>query len=161
MGYGVTKGSQMSGRTTTGIGGSRPLWRVLYESAEITITSWYVDVDGIRIRVAELGDLTCCLSYRYPVIKMTAVVGGLELAIAAPLAIAAGAPVLICAGFVSACGLIIGLLCDQRRNPRYLEIHATLRGRRVVLFGTGDRREFGFVWRALGRAVEDNRQPLP
>jgi hypothetical protein len=88
----------------------KPAFRVLYESAEITITSWHIHVDGLRINVSELRAVERHMTYGY-----------------------------------------------FRKNPRYLEIHATLRGRRIVLFGTRDDRIFGFVWRALVRAVEDNR----
>ena len=76
-------------------------------------------------------------------------------------AVAYGSAMMICVGFLSACGMAAGVLNDFHRNPRYQEIHATLRGRRVVLFGTRDHRIFGFVWRALVRAIEDNRQLYP
>jgi uncharacterized SAM-dependent methyltransferase len=139
----------------------KPVFRVLYESDEITITSWHIHVDGLRINVAELGAVERHLTYGYPTVKVAAITAGLELAIAAPFAVVYGSAMMICVGFVSAAGMALGALNDFHKNPRYQEIHATLRGRRVVLFGTRDHRIFGFVWRALVRAVEDNRQMYP
>ena len=139
----------------------KPVFRVLYESDEITITSWHIHVDGLRINVSELRAVERHLTYGYPTVKVAAITAGLELAIAAPFAVAYGSAMMICVGFLSACGMAAGVLNDFHRNPRYQEIHATLRGRRVVLFGTRDHRIFGFVWRALVRAIEDNRQLYP
>ena len=139
----------------------KPVFRVLYESDEITITSWHIHVDGLRINVSELRAMERQLTYGYPTVKVAAITAGLELVIAAPFAVAYGSAMMICVGFLSACGMAAGALNDFHRNPRYQEIHATLRGRRVVLFGTRDHRIFGFVWRALVRAIEDNRQLYP
>jgi uncharacterized SAM-dependent methyltransferase len=139
----------------------KPVFRVLYESDEITITSWHIHVDGLRINVSELWAVERHLTYGYPTVKVAAITAGLELAIAAPFAVAYGSAMMICVGFVSAAGMALGALNDFHQNPRYQEIHATLRGRRVVLFGTRDHRIFGFVWRALVRAVEDNRRLYP
>ena len=139
----------------------KPVFRVLYESDEITITSWHIHVDGLRINVSELRAVERQLTYGYPTVKVAAITAGLELVIAAPFAVAYGSAMMICVGFLSACGMAAGALNDFHRNPRYQEIHATLRGRRVVLFGTRDHRIFGFVWRALVRAIEDNRQLYP
>lgn len=139
----------------------QPPWRVFYRGAEITITSRYVDVDDLRIRIAELYELNRCLTYRYPGVKLAAATGATELGIAVPFAVGYGSLAMLCAGLLSAAGMALGVLADARRNPRYQEIHATLRGRRVVLFGTGDHREFGFVWRALVRAVEAERDTRP
>ena len=139
----------------------RPVFRVRYRSDEITITSWHIHVDGLRIDVAELRAVEQHLSYGYPSLKVAAFAAGVELAIAAPFAVAYGSAMMACVGLVSAIGMAAGALDDFHRNPRYQEIHATLRGRRVVLFGTRDHRIFGFVWRALVRAVEDNRSLYP
>jgi uncharacterized SAM-dependent methyltransferase len=105
--------------------------------------------------------MTRCLTYRYPMVKVAAVTAGLELAIAAPFAVAYGSALMVCAGLVSACGVAIGVIGDAQRNPRYQEIQAVIRGQRVVLFGTRDQQRFGFVWRALVRAVEANRDLDP
>jgi len=139
----------------------KPVFRVLYESDEITITSWHIHVDGLRINVSELRAVERHLTYGYPTVKVAAITAGLELAIAAPFAVAYGSAMMAGVGLVSAIGMAAGALNDLHRNPRYQEIHATLRGRRVVLFGSRDHRIFGFVWRALVRAVEDNRQLHP
>jgi hypothetical protein len=147
--------------STSSASRSKPLWRVLYEGAEITVTTWHVEVDGLRVAIPELRGMTRCLTYRYPMVKVAAVTAGLELAIAAPFAVAYGSALMICAGVVSACGVAIGVIGDAQRNPRYQEIHAVVRGQRVVLFGTRDQQKFGFVWRALIRAVEANRDLYP
>jgi hypothetical protein len=139
----------------------KPAFRVLYRGAEIIVTSWHVEVDGLRVAVSELQDMTRCLTYRYPLVKVAAVTAGLEVAIATPFAVAYGSAMMIGVGLLSAAGMALGALGDYHRNPRYQEIHATLRGRRVVLFGTGNQQEFGFVWRALIRAAEDNRELYP
>jgi len=147
--------------STSSASRSKPLWRVLYEGAEITVTTWHVEVDGLRIAIPELRGMTRCLTYRYPMVKVAAVTAGLELAIAAPFAVAYGSAMMAGVGLLSAIGMAAGAINDLHRNPRYQEIHATLRGRRVVLFGSRDHRIFGYVWRALVRAVEDNRQLRP
>jgi len=139
----------------------RPAFRVLYESNKITITSWDIRVNSLRINVSELGAVERHLTYGYPTIKVAAIAAGLELAIAAPFAVAYGSAMMIGVGLLSVCGMAVGALNDFRKNPRYQEIHATLRGRRVVLFGTRDHRIFKFVWRALVRAIEDNRLRYP
>ncbi|WP_433375646.1 DUF6232 family protein [Actinoplanes sp. CA-142083] len=147
--------------STSSASRSKPLWRVLYEGAEITVTTWHVEVDGLRIAIPELRGMTRCLTYRYPMVKVAAVTAGLELAIAAPFAVAYGSALMVCAGLVSACGVAFGVIGDAQRNPRYQEIHAVIRGQRVVLYGTRDHQQFGFVWRALIRAVEANRDLYP
>ncbi|WP_030439911.1 DUF6232 family protein [Actinoplanes subtropicus] len=139
----------------------KPVFRVLYQSDEITITSWHIHVDGLRINVSELWAAERHLTYSYPTVRVAAITAGLEVAIAAPFAVFYGSALMIGVGLLSACGMAVGALNDFHQNPRYQEIHATLRGRRVVLFGTRDHRIFGFVWRALVRAVEDNRQLSP
>ncbi|MET0522829.1 MAG: DUF6232 family protein [Jiangellaceae bacterium] len=144
----------------TRLGSSEPVWRVFYRSAKIIITSRYVEVDGLRIPMAELRGLTRSLAYRYPMVKVAAVTAGVELGIAVPFAAILGSGMVILAGLVSACGMAIGVWGDCRRNPRHMEIHAVIRGQRVVLFGTADQREYGFVWRALLRAVEANEAPI-
>lgn len=154
----VTKGSQMS---TSSASRRKPVFRVLYESDEITITSWHIHVDGLRINVSELWAAERHLTYGYPTVRVAAMTAGVELAIAAPFAVLYGSAMMIGVGILSACGMAAGALNDFHKNPRNLEIHATLHGRRVVLFGTRDQRIFGFVWRAMVRAVEENRQLNP
>jgi hypothetical protein len=139
----------------------KPAFRVLYRGPGITITSWHIHVDGLRIPVPELHHMTRCLTYRYPMVRVAAVTAGLELAIAVPIAAIFGSAMMIAAGLVSAGGMVIGVWGDSRRNPRYQEIQATLHGRRVVVFGTGDHQQFGFVWRALIRATEVNSELYP
>lgn len=155
------RGSLMSAKRSTGLGRNKPMWRVYFDSAQITITSWYVEVDDIRVPVPALHGLIRCYTYRHPMTRTAAVTAGLELAIAAPLAVAYSSAVMAAAGLLSACGMAVAVWGDWWRNPRYMEIRAVVRGRRVVLFGTHDAQQFGFVWRALVRTVEANRELLP
>lgn len=142
-------------------GGRRPPWRVLYMDKTITITSWYVELGRERIAVSELHNVVRCLTYRYPIVRVAAFTGGLEVLIAMPFAAVYGSALIAAVGVLSALGMVMGVWTDYRRNPRISAIEATIRGRRVVLFRTHDKQRFGFVWRALVRAVEDNRGPLP
>lgn len=148
----------MSVEMEPGVGrADRPAWRIHYGSAEIIVTSWYVEVDGLRVPIRELRAATRVLTYRYPLVKVAAVTGAVELGIALPFAAVGQSWAMLGVGVLSAFGMVAGIWGDSRRNPRHQEIHATVRGRRVVLFGTGDHREFGCVWRALVRAVENDR----
>jgi hypothetical protein len=140
-------------------GDRRRRWRLLYADEEITITSWYVERDGVRIAVAELRDVMIHRTYRYPIFKVAAVLGGVEAVIVGGAAVAADSPWTILAGLVSTATVALGALADYRRNPRFMSIEANIRGRYVVLYSTSDQQRFGQVWRALIRAVEDSRDP--
>lgn len=132
----------------------------LYRSSEITITHRHVTVDGIRIPVGRLLPIERCLTFRYPMLRVAAVTGGIELAIALPIAVAQSSALMVGVGLLSAAGMLAGAWGDARRNPRRMEIHATVRGQWVVLYSTTDHREFGRVERALIRAVEHHRDHL-
>jgi len=144
-----------------GGGVSRPPWRVLYQDPRITITSWFVEVDGRRIAIPELQDAVRCLTYRYPLARVALVTGGLELALATPFAVWHGSALMLCAGFVAATGMALGALRDFHRNPRLMTIEAQIRGKRLVLYRTQDQKQFGHVWLALVRATEDCRDLRP
>ena len=148
-------------RLGTGSGGRRPPWRVHYATDTITITSRYVQVAGTRIATSELHDVVRCLTYGYPLLRVAAVTGGVELLVAAPVAVAYGSAMVACAGLLTAAGMALAAYADHRRNPRLMTIEATVHGHRVELFRTLDEREFGQVWRALVRATENIREPLP
>jgi Family of unknown function (DUF6232) len=135
--------------------------RAVYYNRAIVVTSTYVQVGRVRIPVAELQDVVRCLTYRYPVVKVALVTGAIELALAAPFAAVYGSAVMLGAGVLSALGMALGALVDARRNPRFMALEATCRGRRITLFRTADADEFGRVRTALIRALEDNREPLP
>ncbi|MEV4707161.1 DUF6232 family protein [Actinoplanes sp. NPDC049316] len=144
-----------------GGGAGRPPWRVLYQDQRITITSWFVEVAGHRIAIPELRDTVRCLTYGYPLVRVAAVTGGLEIALAAPFAVAYGSALMLCAGVVAAAGMGLGALRDFHRNPQFMTIEAVIRGHRVVLYRTRDRKEFGHVWLAMVRAIEDCRGSRP
>lgn len=141
--------------------GRQPPWRVLYMDKTITITSRYVELNRDRIAVSELHGIVRRLTYSYPIVKMAAITGGLEVLLAIPFAAAYGSALIGGIGVLSALGMVMSVWADYQRNPRIMAIEATVRGRQVVLFRTRDKQRFGFVWRALVRAVEDNRWPLP
>ena len=143
--------------TGGGGGGRRPRWRIIYRDDRIIITSWYVEVDGARIPITDLRDVLVCLTFRYPVVKVTVVLGLIEAAIAGTSAAVLESGWMIVAGLVSACTVAMGAITDHRRNPRFMTIEAIRYGRRIVLFRTRDKEKFGQVRRALIRAIEDNR----
>jgi hypothetical protein len=149
------------GPETGGGRGRRPRWRIFYRDSEIIITSWYVEVEGIRIAVPELQDMVVCLTRRYPIVKVAAVMSGIEAVIAAGSAAAYGSGWLILAGLFSAGTVALGAVADYRKNPRFMAMEATIRGQHFVLYQTRDKQKFGHVWRAMIRAAEDNRDPLP
>lgn len=146
---------------TRGGGGSRrPTWRIIYEDGDITVTSWYVETGGVRIPIADLGEVLVCLTYRYPVVKVTAVLGLIEATIAGATAAALESGWVIVAGLVAVGTVATGAITDSRKNPRFMTIEANRCGRPVVLFRTQDKQKFGQVRRALIRAVEENRRLL-
>ena len=120
-----------------------------------------VEVAGVRIPLPELHRVERCLTYRYPVLRVAVFTGVVELLIAAPFAAAYGSALMIGAGMLSAAGMAIGAWTDHLANPRFMAIEATVRGRRVVLFETIDKRIYGQAWRALLRATENAERPLP
>jgi hypothetical protein len=138
-------------------GRRRRRWRLLYVDEEITITSWYVETDGVRIAVIELRDVVVHRTYRYPIFKITAVLAGAEAVIVGTSAAVTGSAWTILAGLLSTATVALGILADYRKNPRLMAIEANIRGRHIVLYRTSDQQKFGQVWRALIRAVEDTR----
>jgi hypothetical protein len=152
----------MASEFRTGVrSGHRPRWRVHYVGSQMIVTSLYIEVAGTRVRVPELRDIRRCLTFEYPMLKMTAIMGATGVVLAAPLVAAYGSSVLIVAALASTFGMIFGAGVEYRKNPRVMAIEATARGQKVVLFSTRNRQEFGHVWRALVRAIEENREPPP
>jgi hypothetical protein len=136
-------------------------WAVFYSDPTITVTTRYVQTSQGRFDVADLHDVVRSLGYEYPGIKVALVTGGIELVLAAALTVASHSWLMACAGFVAVLGVALGVLVDARRNPRWMELHARYRGHQVVLYASRDRTDFGRVHRAMIRAVESNRGPLP
>jgi hypothetical protein len=145
-------------------GTSRPRrsgWAVFYSDPAITVTTRYVQTTHARYEVAELHDVVRVLGYSYPGVRVALATGVVELVLAAALTIAARSWLMACAGVVAVVGMMVGVLVDTRRNPRWMQLWATYRGREVLIFCSPDRTEFGRVQRAMIRAVEGSRQPLP
>jgi hypothetical protein len=149
------------GPETGGGSARRPRWRIFYADSEIIITSWYVEVDGIRIAVPELQEVKVLLTHRYPIVKVAALMSAVEAGIAAASAAAYGSAWMVLAGVCSACTVAVGAIADYRKNPRYMSIRARIRGQHFVLYETRDKKRFGHVWRAMIRTVEDNRSLPP
>lgn len=142
-----------TGKSGKGVGSAH------YLDSEVKITGDSILLGGVRIPIKELRDVTRVLSYGYPLRKLSLIMAALELAISIPIAVVYGSTILVLAGFVVAIGLAAAIYLDSRRNPQHMRIEATWRERRVLLFETRDSREFGVVWRALIRALEDRRMP--
>lgn len=136
-------------------------WAVYYADHRIVITSWYVEIRAVRYPIAELDGLLRHLTFRHPGRTVALIVGGVELAVVVPLMAIFRSWAMLVAGLVAVLGMGAGALLDARRNPRWMEIHAWHRGTDVLLCGTRDKAEFEQVRRALIRAVEINRGPLP
>jgi hypothetical protein len=136
-------------------------WAVFYSEPTITVTTRYVQTAQARFEVADLHDIVRAHGYAYPGFKVAVVTGLVELALAVPLAAASRSWLIGCAGLLVVAGMVLGVLVDAHRNPRWMELRATHRGRDVVLFSGRDHTEFERVRRALIRAVEANRGPLP
>lgn len=57
--------------------------------------------------------------------------------------------------------MMIAVLVDARRNPRWLDIRARYRGQLVLIYRSRDARAYEAVRFALIRALEANRRPRP
>jgi hypothetical protein len=136
-------------------------WVIYYRSPRITITSRWVETPDGRFALAEIHGVVRELSYEYTGRMVALIAGGGEILLAMPFVIADRSGVFLGAGIVAAFGVSIGVLVDARRNPRWMELRMTHRGEEVQLFGTRDKVEFERVRRALIRAVEVDRDPLP
>ena len=139
----------------------RPCWAVYYADHRIVVTSRYVETRAGRYPIAELDGVLRHLTFRHPGRTVALIVGGVELALVLPLVAVFRSLAMVAAGVVAVLGMAAGVLLDARRNPRWMELRALHRGADVLLFGTRDKVEFEQVRRALIRAVEINRAPLP
>jgi hypothetical protein len=68
-------------------------------------------------------------------------------------------PIAAVTSVVAAAVLLLAIAVTGRR-PRRWELHATYRGKEVVLYANADPRIFNQVARALRRAVEDGRRSM-
>jgi hypothetical protein len=136
-------------------------WIVYYDGRDIRVTSWFVQTAEARYLMADLHGVGRYLTYTHSGRSVALFTGGLEMMLALPFAIAYSSALMLCAGVVAALGVGIGVLLDARRNPRRLELRAYYRDREVCLFHTRDKIAFEQVRRALIRAIEADRNPLP
>lgn len=134
--------------------------RTRYAKREVSVTADGIATRTTLIPMNELSAFTRELDYGYSFTKVGIICGIVEMAIAIPLAVAYGSPLMLMAGVLIAGGLAISFLVDVRRNPRRMELVATHRGRRVVLLQTSDRAEFERLRRALIRATEGHGDTL-
>ena len=127
---------------------------IYYPGPQVVVTSRRIG----DYPVGELTKIWCEHEYAYPARVVAMICGGIELALAAPLALAFGAVLFLVAGVIAALSVAGAILLDGRRNPRWMAIRAEHRGRVVTLFSSRHRQEFGHVKRAVIRAVEANRR---
>ena len=134
---------------------------LLYPGPKVVVTTICVHTPRVRYPVARLTQISRIEVRGYPALVGAVGVGAVELMIAVPFAVAYGSGLLACAGVLLAIGIGLGALVDSRRNPRLMVLSAVYRGRRVELFSTRDKAEFGRVRLAVIRAVEASRDHLP
>jgi hypothetical protein len=143
------------------ISDAAPGGRIYYRGPRIVVTSNYIENAGGRHQLHDLTRIGRVSLDAHPARTVALMFGAIELVLAVPLAVAYGSAALFCAGLVAGFGLAAALLADERRNPRWMALHAVSRGRWIVLFASRDRREFEQVRRAVIRAVEANHRPRP
>ena len=130
-----------------------------YRGPRIVVTSHYIENADGRYLVRDLRHINRVHVFSHPARTVALICGAIELALAAPLAVAYGSAALLCAGFITAFGLATAILVDGRRNPRWMALRAVHKGRQIKLFSSRDQQEFEKVRRAVIRAVEANRSP--
>jgi Family of unknown function (DUF6232) len=134
---------------------------VHYRGPRIVVTSHYIENAHGRYAVRDLRLIERVQVSAHPARTVAMISGGIELALAAPLAAAYGSAVLLGIGFISAFGLAAAILVDGRRNPQWMALRGIHRGQAITLFSTRNTQEFEQVRRAMIRAVEANRAPRP
>lgn len=132
---------------------------VYYRGTDIMVTSQRVDTRHGRFLVPDLDHIYREYEETLLPRKVALFCGALELVLAAPLAVAYGAIVLLCAGLLAAGGLGVAAAIESRNKPAWMVLTAKCRGRVVILYSGHDALEFGKVHRAVLRAVEANEVP--
>lgn len=143
-----------SGLAAPGHGGAI----VFYPGPAVVVTSRWVQNSTSRYPVRLLENVEQVEVRSYPAVTTAVATGTVEIALAAPFAIAYHSAAVVCVGLVAAGGMGLGALVDGRRNPRWMALRATVRGERVELFQTRDKQQFGHVHRAVLRAVQHDRE---
>ncbi|XVV11195.1 DUF6232 family protein [Actinoplanes sp. CA-131856] len=132
---------------------------VYYPGPGIVVTSRRVDTDQGRFLVSDLSHI--CREYEetHLPFKIALFAGGVEMALAVPLAAAFGAVSLLAAGVVAAGGAGVAAAVESRNQPTWMALVAVHRGRVVTLYSTNDHQRFDQVRRAVLRAVEARETP--
>jgi hypothetical protein len=137
-------------------------WLVYYTDDRIVVTNWQITTSGgARFRTSELSEMLRVLTYAHPGRRVALFVGGVEVAVSIPAAIAYRSASIVLAGLLATLGVAVGVLVDSRRNPRWLELRATYRGQDVVLYSSRRLDEFERVRWAVIRACENSRIITP
>lgn len=142
----------------TDVSSAQPRRRIVYYDAGGTVvTNAYVRSVHGYFPVAELSRISRSMPYGHPGRTVAVIVGGIELAAVAPLAIAYRSLTVFGFGILIAIVVAIGVLADGRRNPEWSALLARHRGVTIKIYSTRDRREFERVRWAVVHAVEDCR----
>jgi hypothetical protein len=139
---------------------TRCRWVVYYDGRLITITSRYVDTPARRYPIPELSDVLRVHTFEHYGRHVALIAGGIEIILSLPFAMASDSPATLVAGLTAAAGICAGILVDNWRNPRWLELRAYHGGEEVVLFRSRSLAEFERVRWALIRALEADSEPL-
>jgi hypothetical protein len=133
-------------------GRSRRTTIVFYDKAGTVVTDTYVSGSHGRFPLGELTELRRCLPRPHRVRVIAMILGGLELVLAAPFALAfRSLDVLLVGVFLALCAGIEAVW-DGRRHPTWFAIEARFRGQEVTVFSTRDEAEFQRVRLSLVRA---------
>jgi hypothetical protein len=150
-------GSLMLEELESSAGRSRRTTIVFYDKAGTVVTDAYVSGTHGRFPLEELSELRRCLPYRHRGRVIAMFLGGLELALAVPFALAfRSLGVLVVGVFLALCAGI-GAVRDGRRHPAWFAIKGRFRGQEVTVFSTRDEAEFQRVRLSLVRARDSWR----
>lgn len=132
---------------------------VYHPGPDSVVTSVRIDTANGRFLVRDLARIQCVYEYAHPVRTIALICGGLEMALALPLAAAYGALSVVCAGLLAAAGIAAAIMADSHQNPKWMVLVAVHRGRAVTLYRSRDRQQFEQVRRAVLRAVQAAGRP--
>ncbi|SNY50053.1 DUF6232 family protein [Paractinoplanes atraurantiacus] len=132
---------------------------VYYPGPGIVVTSRRVDTDQGRFLVRDLTHIYREYQETHLPFKIALFCGGVEVALAVPLAAAYGAVSLLAAGVLAAGGTGIAAAIESRSRPSWMALVAEHQGRTVTLYSTNDHQRFNQVRRAVLRAVEAGETP--
>ncbi|GAA2707122.1 DUF6232 family protein [Actinoplanes palleronii] len=132
-----------------------------YPGPHIVVTNTCIETPGGLFHLHDLVVTSIAHHYAHPARTVAMFCAAVELALAAPLAVIFGSALMILAGLVAAAGMGGAVVRDGHRNPRLMELRALHRGVPTILFSSANKTEFEQVRRAVIRAVEAGRRPLP